>query len=92
MLKCLGDNCSSNVSNNLTTGGGILLGEVLLNDDRLGPKEACSWSLLMLVIAYGHERSGKNYEELLTRHGFVDVRYKSNPNPHLCGAVFARKP
>ena len=79
------------MSNNLTTGG-ILLGEVLLDDEELGPKEACSFSLLMLVVTYGHERSGKNYEEWLTRHGFVDVRYKSKSNPHLCGAVFARKP
>ena len=43
------------MSNNLTTGGGILLGEVLLDDDELGPKEACSFSLLMLVVTYGHE-------------------------------------
>ena len=50
-------------------------------------------SILMLSnCTNGYERSGKEYKELLTKHGFVDVEYRQNPVPFLRGGVFARKP
>ena len=74
-------------------GGGILIGEIIIDDDKRGPWEGLGLSMLMLTICTaGRERSGKEYEELLTKHGYVDVQYRQNPVLYLIGAVFARKP
>ena len=69
-----------------------MIGEILLDDDELGPKEAVSWSLVMMCVTFGRERSGKAYGKLLTERGFVDLQYKLNPEPLTMGVVFARKP
>ena len=75
-------------------GGGILIGQSLLDDDKKGPKEALSFSLSMCVITDGgREKSGKEFEEQLRKHGFVDIEYKKNPNfPFFYGGVFGKKP
>ena len=74
-------------------GGGILIGEIILDDDKRGPWEGMIYSISMLSICTsGHERSGKEYEELLNKHGFVDVQYHQNPVLFNPGGVFARKP
>ena len=75
-------------------GGGVLIGQPLLDDDRRGPKEALSFNLSMRVITDGgREKSGKEFEVQLQKHGFVDVRYKRNPSfPFFYGVVFGKKP
>lgn len=58
----------------LPAGGGILLAEKLLQDDRTGPTSAQLQSLNMLVCTEGKERSLDEYRKLLERSGFRDVR------------------
>ncbi len=58
----------------LPAGGGILLAEKLLNDDKSGPVPAQMQSLNMLVCTEGRERSEQEYRNLLTSAGFHSVR------------------
>ncbi len=75
-------------------GGGILIGEIIVDDDKRGPWQGMIYSILMLsVCTNAHwKRSGKEYEEMLTKHGFVDVQYRQNAVLFFPGGVFARKP
>ena len=68
-----------------------MIGEIILDDDKRGPWQGQIYSILMLSFAKGgRERSEKEYEELLTKHGFVDVQYFQNPVLFFPGGVFAR--
>jgi acetylserotonin N-methyltransferase len=58
----------------LPAGGGILLAEKLLRDDKTGPMSAQLQSLNMLVCTEGKERSLSEYRQLLERAGFRDVK------------------
>lgn len=58
----------------LPTGGGILLAEKLLLDDKTGPTSAQLQSLNMLVCTEGKERSLDEYRRLLEDAGFVNVK------------------
>jgi acetylserotonin N-methyltransferase len=73
------------------TGGGILLGELLLFDDKSGPLTSQLRSLIMLTICDGRERSGLEYKQLLEKHGFKDVQVKFTQTNSL-DAVLAIKP
>ncbi|XP_068720759.1 acetylserotonin O-methyltransferase-like [Montipora capricornis] len=81
----------SNVYNCLPSGGGLLVVELTLDDDKTGPLKALLQSLLVLVIAKGKERSGKEYKELLGKHGFVDVQIKRLDSKSWMDAIFCRK-
>ena len=70
-----------------------MIGEIILDDDKRGPWEGMIYSIMMLSICTnGYERSGKEYKELLTKHGFVDVEYRQNPVLFFPGGVLAKKP
>lgn len=70
-----------------------MIGGIILDDDKRGPALNVSNSMTILSICSGgRERSGKEYEQLLNKHGFADVHYHQNPIPYLLGGVFARKP
>mgnify|MGYP001793692344 CR=1 FL=1 len=70
-----------------------MIGEIILDEDKRGPWEALACSMYMLTISTGgRERSGKEHETLLTKHGFTDVCYHQHPIPYLTGGIFARKP
>ncbi|MSR59381.1 MAG: homocysteine methyltransferase [Planctomycetaceae bacterium] len=58
----------------LPTGGGILIAEKLLLDDKSGPQWAHLQSLSMLVCTEGKERTLAEYEALLHRTGFGQVQ------------------
>lgn len=58
----------------LPSGGGILLAEKLLLDDKSGPTSAQLQSLNMLVCTEGRERSLSEYRQLLEESGFVNVQ------------------
>ncbi len=60
----------------LPAGGGILLAEKLIEEDRRGPLGAMMQSLNMLVCAEGRERSLSEYTELLHAAGFDQVQGK----------------
>jgi acetylserotonin N-methyltransferase len=72
-------------------GGGVLLGERLIFDDKRGPLIPLCWSLIMRAISDGRESSGLEYKQLLEKHGFKDVQVKYTQT-NLMDAVFAFKP
>lgn len=49
---------------------------MLLDDDKAGPIGALLRSLFMRTITNGKLRSGKEFKELLEKHGFVDIEVK----------------
>jgi acetylserotonin O-methyltransferase len=57
----------------LPPGGGLLIAEKILDDNKAGPTWATLQSLNMLVCTEGQERTLPEYAALLTHHGFRDV-------------------
>src|SRR5579862_618514 len=74
----------------LPAGGGVLLAEKLLQDDKAGPVSAQLQSLNMLVCTEGKERSLSEYRQLLEDAGFVNVQGRITGCP--LDAVIAFKP
>lgn len=60
----------------LAKGGGLLIAEMLLDDDKAGPVGAILRSLYMRTISNGKLRSGKELKELLEKHGFDHIEIK----------------
>jgi acetylserotonin N-methyltransferase len=83
-------NLLSRVVAALPAGGGILIAEKLLSEDKSGPEFAHLQDLNMLTCTEGKERTLKEYEALLLRVGLVDVRGSRTSSP--LDAVIARKP
>jgi acetylserotonin O-methyltransferase len=65
----------------LPPGGGILLGEKLLREDKAGPTSAHLQSLNMLVCTEGKERTLGEYRRSLENAGFRDVQGKFTGSP-----------
>lgn len=61
------------IHDRLPVGGGILLAEKLLREDKTGPRWAQLQSLNMLVCTEGKERTLEEYEALLQQCGFSEV-------------------
>ncbi|XP_072209315.1 acetylserotonin O-methyltransferase isoform X1 [Excalfactoria chinensis] len=70
-------------------GGGVLLVESLLSEDRSGPVETQLYSLNMLVQTEGKERTAAEYSELLGAAGFREVQVRRTGK--LYDAVLGRK-
>ncbi|NXO04709.1 ASMT methyltransferase, partial [Rhinopomastus cyanomelas] len=70
-------------------GGGVLLGESLLNEDKSGPLETQLHSLNMLVQTEGRERTAAEYSRLLEAAGFSGIQVKRTGK--LYDAVLGRK-
>ncbi|NWU96502.1 ASMT methyltransferase, partial [Upupa epops] len=70
-------------------GGGVLLGESLLNEDKSGPLETQLHSLNMLVQTEGRERTAAEYRRLLEAAGFRELQVKRTGK--LYDAVLGRK-
>ncbi len=73
----------------LPAGGGVLIAEKLLLDDKSGPRWAQMQNLNMLTCTEGKERTLAEYESLLHRSGFFDVQGCRTTSP--IDAVLARK-
>ena len=73
----------------LPSGGGLLIAEKLLDDDKTGPRWAQMQSLNMLTCTEGKERTLGEYESLLKQVGFATVRAIRTPSP--LDAVLATK-
>ncbi|MCI0641623.1 MAG: acetylserotonin O-methyltransferase [Gemmataceae bacterium] len=73
----------------LPSGGGLLLAEKLLGEDKNGPLWAHMQDLNMLSCTEGKERTLKEYQSLLTQVGFADVAGHVTTAP--LDAVLARK-
>lgn len=74
----------------LPSGGGLLICEKLLDDNKAGPEWAVLQSLNMLVCTEGKERTLGEYEALLASAGFRDVTACRTASP--LDAVLAIKP
>ena len=74
----------------LPSGGGLLLAEKLLYDDKSGPVHAQMQSLNMLVCTEGKERTLGEYRVLLEAAGFQNIEGKRTGKA--VDAVLARKP
>ena len=57
----------------LPPGGGLLVAEKILDEDKAGPEWAVLQSLNMLVCTEGKERTLHEYATLLQAHGFRDI-------------------
>ena len=73
----------------LPDGGGILLAEKLLQEDKTGPTSTHMQSLNMLICTEGKERTLGEYRQLLEKAGFRDVRGQVTGSP--LDAVIAMK-
>lgn len=73
----------------LPAGGGLLIAERLLDEDRRGPVAAHMQSLNMLVCTEGRERTLSEYATVLREAGFAEVRGKVTGTP--LDAVLASK-
>jgi acetylserotonin N-methyltransferase len=74
----------------LPGGGGLLIAEKLLTDDKTGPPGATLQSLNMLVCTEGVERTLPEYAALLRQAGFSRVEGKWTGSP--LDAILAVKP
>ncbi|XP_077150802.1 acetylserotonin O-methyltransferase-like isoform X1 [Ranitomeya variabilis] len=70
-------------------GGGVLLVEALLNEDKSGPVTSQLLSLNMLVQTEGRERTPSEYTKLLIDSGFRDIKVKATGKLH--DAILGRK-
>ncbi|KAF1533726.1 Acetylserotonin O-methyltransferase, partial [Eudyptula albosignata] len=70
-------------------GGGVLLVESLLNEDKSGPLETQLYSMNMLVQTEGKERTAAEYSKLLGAAGFGEIQVKRTGK--LYDAVLGRK-
>ncbi|MGD1070863.1 MAG: class I SAM-dependent methyltransferase [Bryobacteraceae bacterium] len=64
------------IFDHLPPGGGLLIAEKLIHEDRSGPVGAQLQSLSMLVCTEGRERSLSEYRALLTQTGFTVLEGK----------------
>ena len=60
-----------NVAQACPTGGVLIVGEYLLDEDRTGPLHVARMDLNMLVAARGQERTTQEYRDLLEQSGFA---------------------
>ncbi|HBE66263.1 MAG TPA: homocysteine methyltransferase [Rhodopirellula baltica] len=67
------DRLLSKIYDRLPEGGGLLLAEILIQDDRGGPDWGQMQDLNMLVCTEGRERTLAEYEAILRRAGFREV-------------------
>jgi acetylserotonin N-methyltransferase len=74
----------------LPAGGGVLICEKLLDEDRRGPVHAQMQSLNMLVCTEGRERTLSEYASLLRESRFSDPEGVKTGAP--LDAILARKP
>ncbi|XP_033001763.1 acetylserotonin O-methyltransferase-like [Lacerta agilis] len=57
-------------------GGGVLIVETALNEDRKGPVRCQLFSVLMLLLTEGKERTSSEYNALLSAAGFKEIKQK----------------
>lgn len=73
----------------LPSGGGLLIAETLLSDDKSGPVYSAMQDLNMLVCTEGRERNRAEYQQLLQAAGFSTVNFKQTGS--LVDAILAIK-
>jgi hypothetical protein len=58
----------------LAPGGRVLVHELVVSDAMDGPLTAVAYSMVMLFVAQGRQRSARELSEILAGAGFVDIR------------------
>ena len=86
-LKCT----PISIFTNIVSGGGLLVLEKILNDDKVGPTKATKLDMEMLVLAEGRERTLAEYTELLQKHGFSNIQAKTFDDKTQRDAILAYK-
>ena len=76
--KCKVFVLGSNLTCCVLLGGGLLIAERFLNEDKTGPRGTLLQSLNMLVQTHGKERTATEYKQLLEEQGFVDIQVKKS--------------
>lgn len=71
-------------------GGRVGVVEIVLDEDRLGPRSALRLDMAMLLQTEGRERTFDEYKRLLEAAGFVDVRIATRTSRR--NVVEARRP
>ncbi len=74
----------------LPAGGGLLIAEKMISEDRTGPRWAHMQNLGMLLYTEGKERTLSEYRRLLEQVGFSPVHGSTTPSP--LDAILALKP
>jgi acetylserotonin O-methyltransferase len=77
------------IAAHLPSGGGLLIAEKILWEDKTGPRWAQMQSLNMLSCTEGKERTLAEYEALLAKTGFQSVQAVRTSAP--LDALLARK-
>jgi SAM-dependent methyltransferase len=82
-----------NCYNALPEDGGIIISELMIDDDKAGPVSAALMSLNMLIETIeGRNYSWSEYEGWLKKIGFIDIQRITLNSPGANGILFARKP
>eukprot|EP00058_Branchiostoma_floridae_P024471 XP_002609961.1 hypothetical protein BRAFLDRAFT_85918 [Branchiostoma floridae] len=87
---CTGQRLLEKVNVDQETGGGVLVADTILADDKTGPEVSNKYDLHMMLAAGSRERSGQELRRLLNKAGFTEVTINSNGYPF--GHVLGRKP
>jgi acetylserotonin N-methyltransferase len=69
------------IADSLPPGGGLLIAEKLIDEDRSGPLSAQLQSLNMLLVTEGKERTPSEYAALLRQAGFATVESRRTYAP-----------
>lgn len=72
-------------------GGGLLICEKVLDEDKRGPKRVLLQSLIMLLSTGGKERTASEYKQILHKHGFIDIQVTLVEDSPLIDAILCRK-
>jgi acetylserotonin N-methyltransferase len=64
----------------LPSRGRVLVHEMLLDDDKVGPPTAIAYSMIMVFVTQGRQRSGADLRAILESAGFSDVRVVPTAN------------
>ncbi|XP_062982308.1 acetylserotonin O-methyltransferase-like [Elgaria multicarinata webbii] len=69
-------------------GGGVLISETILDEDRTGPLVAHLYSMTLMVFTEGKIRTASEFSGLLSAAGFKDIQVKKGS---VCNAILGRK-
>ncbi|XP_062982319.1 acetylserotonin O-methyltransferase-like [Elgaria multicarinata webbii] len=69
-------------------GGGVLVVEIVLDEDRTGPLEAHLYSMMMMLHTEGKERTASEYNVLFNAAGFKEIQVKKRS---VYDAILGRK-
>ena len=76
----------------LTSGGAVIIDELLVNDGKTGPVPAALMSLNRLIGTEGRNYTAAEYAAWLTELGCGEIRTVRFEAPSMNGAVLGRKP